>query len=257
MKKILALICSILLCAWVPSCNKLPNGMGEPQKIDTMHHYTVTTREFTHYNPDKSISISIKAPQLDGIDDDPILELNINWLLNNEAMKELTGFSSLDSISDIEVTVDYEIEFLSQNVIGVAYHYYSFEKWQAYPLNRVKTLMIDLTRAKKIMLEDYITVNEDLISLISGHDFVNYHSGLTYEDDVVQSVREYISKYLTTDALKDGDNEYYTEVQLVLTSDSWKVIMAVSKGLGENIVINIPFEDLTKYLKSDNNIFAQ
>lgn len=220
----LVLVFSLSFVTIMTSCN-----IKEVNK----NSYNTSESSYTHN------SIKIAYPQISGLGDEN-KQKQINELIKDEAIK---GISLYDDEVKATVEMNYEIKYKSANLLSIIYTGILYVDKAAYPINMFYTTNIDITNGNRIMLKDFINIDDDFIEKVKNAEFIT-------QSPEIESEKEYIIKTIgdfnLTKELKnaDGSIENTLSAYSYFAEDSLGISFGVIHALGDHVEFEIDYDDL-------------
>ena len=211
------------------------------KKQNNITDYSIINKKF------KRNGITIKYPYIKGLNNKKKQD-NINELLKNEAMISFNSY--VDDSSDFDLNIDYDITWMSNNLLSVKYEGFVYGKTAAYPTSLLYTVNIDMNHGRKIALAGYINISKSFIEKI-----LNYR---VPEESITNYALEYLQKHISygsslNDFRKadcDYDNQPY--IFSYFSKDSLGISMQVLHQFGDYIDIKIKYSELKNYISKNS-----
>ena len=195
--------------------------------------------QITNQNYDKD-SISIVYPNI-VFQNENSKQNQINTILKDMALSECNVNG--ESIKNMTLEINYKIMWSNINLLNVKYSGDVYTEDAAYPRDLNYSTNIDIANGKRLMLKDYIIIDNSLIKKIRAYSFQK-------DDELGYGAFQYILRaYNDTGLLKilNSSDSPYEETPVVysyLSDDSLGLIFAVPHEAGDQVEIKLKYEDI-------------
>lgn len=185
--------------------------------------YQIVTESYKVIDTDLGCSMIIEYPKISGLNN-KVLENVINKRME---VKAFSRFFSLSNFEDTDITVTYNIEYMSKDFISIKYNYQHFRLYQAYPHIEVETLNIKLDEDRVVYLSDLIKIDEKFVNNFFDN-FELQNSDNLYNQRTVNSFNRDVEKYDLNGEIWDID-QYFQDKWYI--SDN-KIVLIFSNSDG-------------------------
>lgn len=198
--------------------------------------------------------VSISYPSIKGLSD-TVKQNKINEILKDEANVVFNDF--YERVADtLSLKINYEISWANNNLLSVKYYGHAFDNGAAYPIDLLYTINIDMNKGCKIMLKDYIKIDED---------FINKYMSYKVVDSEENQMKASAFKYILDTYSEDDLLQYFNNADMsykesaftfsYLTNDSVGISIEVPHAMGDHIEIELKYEDIKDNIKIDQEIW--
>lgn len=192
--------------------------------------YQITRQTYTEKN------IKVSYPQLTGLSDKTKQE-KINEMLKDAALN-CCNYAQID---EIQAECSYEIKWQSGKVLSIVYTgYYQYEG-TPHPNNLFVPFTVEIEAERKIELKDLVNVDEDFVTKVKAGDF----KGGSPENKSI----EIPGSKLLAEIRRIG---YF-----YFTKDSLGINVVVPHSLGDNVQLEVKYQDITNNIKVENEVWKE
>jgi hypothetical protein len=200
-------------------------------------------------NTESNSHIEIKYPTLQGQGFEKSNQLIENYI--QSFISEMYG----SDYSGLDLTMDYSISFHNQFVISIVFKGYEYVKTAAHPNDWFLTLNIDLIDGKQIKLSDMYNTSDNFKEIY--FDTAKKQLPERFADNIKDwyEVIEELKKNSwidTNENFKHADS--FGGVQSYLTPIGLGLSKPVVFAIGDHFETEIPYSEITLFLKSDGPI---
>lgn len=220
MKKYLTIVGILLITTLLISCNN--NKNNNTNKIQN-----------EIYEDD---GIVINYPIIVGLEDKN-LESKVNSIIKDDAFSIEKVVESLEDKFNVEMS--YDIKLNNRNYLSLMYKGIVYVEGSAYPNEIIYTTNIDLSTGDRIVLNDMIKVDDELVDKIINGEFNT--DSVNEAIDYIKSMdkNEMINILNNADKLSDIGTEKQSSCYSYLTGDSIGICIEVPHVLDDYIEIEI------------------
>jgi hypothetical protein len=209
--------------------------------------YTINSNMYA--NKDRNSHIEIKYPILQGKGYEKSNKLIETYI--QSFISEMYG----SDYSDLDLTMDYSISFHNQFVISIVFKGDGYVKTATHPNDWFLTLNIDLIDGKQFKLSDIYKTSDNFMKIYFDTAKKQVPERFAENNKDWFEVIEELKKNLeinTNENFKHADS--FGGVQSYLTPIGLGLSMPVVFAIGDHFETEIPYSDITLYLKSDRPI---
>ena len=195
--------------------------------------------QITNQNYDKD-NISIAYPNI-VFQNENSKQNQINTILKDMALSECNDNGI--SIKNMTLGINYKVMWSNINLLSVKYLGDVYTDGAAYPRELNYSTNIDIATGKRLMLKDYILIDNSLIKKIRAYSYQK-------DDELGYGAFQYIlNTYSDTGLLKilNSSDSPYEESPVVysyLSDDSLGLIFTVLHEAGDQVEIKLKYEDI-------------